>query len=93
MLDLFFLGLVLRSVSGAWHVCTDEGGEVKELTPEWFSNPAFLRNLNRLPLGTTQAGAAVGDVELPFWCSSPEDFIAQHAAALESDHVSAHLHE
>jgi len=81
------------SVSGSWHVCVDEGSEVKELTPEWYSTPSFLRNLNALPLGKTQTGEVVNDVELPYWCSSPEDFIAQHAAALESDHVSAHLHE
>ena len=30
---------------------------------------------------------------LPRWASSPEDFIHKHMQALESEHVSAHLHE
>ena len=52
----------------------------------------FLRNAANLPLGRRQNGVAVDDVALPPWAASPEDFIAQHAAALESPHVSRHLH-
>lgn len=33
-----------------------------------------------------------GDVVLPAWASSPEDFVRQHRMALESDHVSRNLH-
>ncbi|NXK69466.1 NBEL2 protein, partial [Sylvietta virens] len=35
----------------------------------------------------------VGDVVLPRWARSREDFIRQHRQALESEYVSAHLHE
>jgi hypothetical protein len=66
--------------------------DVKELIPEFFTNPEFLRNANGLPLGTMQRGHKLGDVELPPWASSPEDFIRKHRAALESDFVSQHLH-
>ena len=34
----------------------------------------------------------VNDVILPPWASSPEQFIALHRAALESEHVSNALH-
>lgn len=34
-----------------------------------------------------------GSVVLPPWAQSPVDFIHKHRKALESDHVSAHLHE
>jgi hypothetical protein len=32
-------------------------------------------------------------VELPPWAENPVDFIHKHQKALESEHVSAHLHE
>ena len=33
------------------------------------------------------------DVLLPPWASDATDFVAKHRAALESEYVSAHLHE
>lgn len=60
---------------------------------EWFMLPDFLRNLNNFSFGQQQCGNEVNDVELPPWASTPEDFIRIHRAALESDYVSAHLHE
>lgn len=35
----------------------------------------------------------VGDVQLPPWASSPAAFVQKNREALESEHVSAHLHE
>lgn len=32
-------------------------------------------------------------VKLPPWAETPVDFIHKHRMALESEHVSAHLHE
>lgn len=59
--------------------------EVKELTPEWYCNPAFLRNTNRLKLGTSQDGELICDVQLPPWAKgNPETFIDVMRAALES---------
>lgn len=34
-----------------------------------------------------------GSVKLPPWAENPVDFIHKHRMALESEHVSAHLHE
>lgn len=81
------------SLVGTWDSCLSDMSDVKELVPEFFCCPDFLRNDNQLPLGATQQGRALGDVRLPPWASSPEDFIRKHRAALESDHVSSHLHE
>jgi hypothetical protein len=44
--------------------------------------------------GRLQDGRGVGDVELPPWAKdSPDEFVRLHREALESDHVSEHLHE
>ena len=77
----------------AYHSCTHSTSDVKELLPEFFYLPDLLLNRNSLPLGTRQDGQQVGDVLLPPWANDATDFIAKHRAALESEHVSAHLHE
>lgn len=46
----------------------------------------------RFDLGHLQRGGPVDDVILPRWATSPEDFVFKHRRALESDHVSSHLH-
>ena len=56
------------------------------MTPEFYSNPAFLRNSNEFKLGTSQDGEVVGDVLLPPWAKgSPEKFVEVMRLALESD--------
>jgi len=90
----------------------------QELIPEFYTLPDFLRNDAQLPLGTMQAGNALGDAHLPPWAASAEGalqrraaprrppsaapptpgrcaragFVELHRAALESEHVSEHLH-
>jgi hypothetical protein len=81
------------SIPQAWEHNTTLLSEVKELTPEWFMLPDFLRNINKFDFGEMQNGLRVHDVELPPWASSPEEFIRINREALESDYVSQHLHE
>ena len=70
------------------------GSDVKELIPEFYYLPDFLVNSNRFNLGTMQSGKLLDDVELPPWAhGSAEEFVRLNRAALESDYVSAHLHE
>lgn len=51
--------------------------------------------LAEFDLGKLQGhgGERVDDVILPTWAKSAEDFIDKHMRALESEHVSAHLHQ
>ena len=67
--------------------------DVKELIPEFYYLPDFLRNDGNFQLGVRQDERQVGDVVLPPWASSAENFIAIHRRALESEHVSERLHE
>ncbi|XP_057195455.1 neurobeachin-like protein 2 isoform X2 [Triplophysa rosa] len=83
-----------HSVAAAWQARMESPADVKELIPEFFYFPEFLQNLNGFDLGCLQmSNEKVNNVVLPAWASSPEDFIRKHRKALESEHVSAHLHE
>lgn len=58
---------LFASVQQSWRLATEGLTEVKELTPEWFTSPAFLLNLSSYDFGTTQDGTTVSDVQLPPW--------------------------
>lgn len=83
------------SLEEMWHSCTHDITDVKELIPEFFYPNAhsFLTNHNNLSLGRRHNGDLVGDVQLPRWASSPEEFINIQREALESEHVSRNLHK
>ena len=73
------------SISQTWASCLKDMSDVKELVPEFFYLPDFLRNANDLGLGTTQRGHTLGDVGLPPWANgSADEFVRLHREALES---------
>uniref|UniRef100_A0A8C3Y0S7 Neurobeachin-like protein 2 n=1 Tax=Catharus ustulatus TaxID=91951 RepID=A0A8C3Y0S7_CATUS len=83
-----------HSIPATWQALMDNPNDVKELIPEFFYFPEFLENQNGFNLGQLQMSKeVVNDVLLPKWAHSPEDFIYKHRKALESEYVSAHLHE
>ncbi|OXB73991.1 UNVERIFIED_CONTAM: hypothetical protein H355_008850 [Colinus virginianus] len=83
-----------HSVPAAWQARMENPVDVKELIPEFFYFPEFLENQNGFDLGCLQmSNEKVSHVVLPRWARSREDFIYQHRKALESEYVSAHLHE
>ncbi|EGW06134.1 Neurobeachin-like protein 1 [Cricetulus griseus] len=83
-----------HSIPATWQALMDNTYDVKELIPEFFYFPEFLENQNEFNLGYLQVSKElVNDVILPRWAKSPEDFIYKHRKALESEYVSAHLHE
>jgi hypothetical protein len=73
----------------------DSPNDGKELIPEFFYLPEFLTNSNKFDLGKLQLNnQLLNDVLLPPWANnSSEEFIRIHRLALESEYVSAHLHE
>jgi hypothetical protein len=70
----------------------------KELIPEfYFGDGHFLTNLNSINLGLNHLDLPVSDVTLPPWIppsdpSPHHTFILKNREALESNHVSSHLH-
>eukprot|EP01126_Amoeba_proteus_P000445 TRINITY_DN10126_c0_g4_i2.p1 TRINITY_DN10126_c0_g4~~TRINITY_DN10126_c0_g4_i2.p1 ORF type:complete len:976 (-),score=197.01 TRINITY_DN10126_c0_g4_i2:134-3061(-) len=82
------------SIRSTWESVNRNSGDLKELIPEFFMFPgSFLLNSDGLNLGMKQDRTWVGDVQLPPWASSPEDFIQKHREALESEYVSQNLHD
>lgn len=84
---------MFRSMAETWDGVINGGADVKELIPEFYMDDGdFLRNVQRLDLGTTQDTQKVGDVTLPPWATDANDFLAKCRAALECDHVSNNIH-
>ncbi|OQV18754.1 Neurobeachin [Hypsibius exemplaris] len=81
------------SMAQAWKNCQRDTSDVKELIPEFFYLPEMLVNSNRFNFGKQDDGTLVGDVQLPPWATSPDDFVRLHRMALESEFVSCQLHE
>lgn len=83
------------SIEKAWNsAAIDNYADVRELIPEFFYLTEFLVNSNNFQLGELQTGEAVSDVILPPWAhNDPKIFIQKQKEALESEYVSAHLHE
>ena len=84
------------SVEKAWMSASkDNMTDVRELIPEFFYLPEFLTNSNGFNFGQRQgSGGGIDTVQLPPWAKGdPKIFIAKHREALESPHVSRHLHQ
>ncbi|KAL2492083.1 WD-40 repeat family protein/beige-related [Abeliophyllum distichum] len=84
---------MFSDIAATWNGVLEDMSDVKELVPELFYHPEVLTNINSIDFGTTQLGGKLDSVQLPPWAENPVDFIHKHRMALESEHVSAHLHE
>lgn len=84
------------SIEKAWASASrDNMTDVRELIPEFYYLPEFLLNSNEFDFGLRQGdGGAIDTVVLPPWAKGdPKIFIAKNREALESEHVSKHLHQ
>lgn len=84
------------SIEMAWSSASSGNmTDVRELIPEFYYLPEFLLNQNKYDFGIRQGdGGTIDTVELPPWAKGdPKIFIAKHREALESEHVSQHLHQ
>lgn len=83
------------SIAGAWKSASrDTGTDVRELIPEFFYLPDFLKNMNGYDFGERQGqGGRVDHVILPPWAKGdPKIFIQKNREALESPYVTQNLH-
>ncbi|NXL71966.1 NBEL2 protein, partial [Leptocoma aspasia] len=86
--EFFYFPEFLENQNGKRHHCHHRGSAAGSVSLIVLVLPAGF------DLGCLQiSNEKVGDVVLPRWARSREDFIHQHRKALESEYVSAHLHE
>jgi hypothetical protein len=82
---------LFSSVREAYRLCTTMHNDYRELIPEFFGAPEFLRNADGFDLGAVD-GRALSDVALPPWAGgSAADFVYLNRKALESEFVSKNL--
>nr|XP_057936358.1 neurobeachin-like isoform X2 [Doryrhamphus excisus] len=84
---------IFSSIAHSWRNCQRDTSDVKELIPELFYLPEMLGNTNGYHLGMREDRVMVGDVDLPAWAKTPEDFVRINRMALESEFVSCQLHQ
>ncbi|KAL5007985.1 hypothetical protein ScPMuIL_013566 [Solemya velum] len=82
-----------HSIATSWKLSSYQStSDVKELLPEFFFFPEFLRNSEGWNMGRRDDGDIVWDVKLPPWCKGdPRLFVLIYRQALESDHVTQNL--
>lgn len=67
--------------------------DVKECIPAFYYFPEMFPNLNRFDFGARQSGEVISDTALPPWAYNDSmEFVKRMRQALESDYVSAQLH-
>uniref|UniRef100_A0A182ML46 WD repeat-containing protein 55 homolog n=1 Tax=Anopheles culicifacies TaxID=139723 RepID=A0A182ML46_9DIPT len=88
---------MFNSVADAFNNCLNNMSDFKELIPEFFDTNQqgdFLVNSMKIDFGVRFDGTPVSNVALPPWAhNSPERFVRMLREALESDYVSARLHQ
>ncbi|EDV23671.1 uncharacterized protein TRIADDRAFT_26285, partial [Trichoplax adhaerens] len=84
-----------HSMATTWRLSSYESTtDVKELIPEFYYLPDFIKNFEGFDFGKRQTGEKVNDVCLPPWCeNNARLFILIHRQALESACVSRSINK
>ena len=84
---------LFSSLKISWNAVAVTGSAMMELIPEFYSE--WNKAKEWLTSSFSSGNSHVGDVSLPPWVPNgdPSEFVIRMRCALESAHVSAHLHE
>ena len=82
---------LFHSVESTWAGCLESSTNVKELIPEFFYLPEMFENANDYNLGCLEDGTKLGDVVLPPWADSPEEFVRIHRQVNQPSHSISFL--
>ena len=81
-------GRNFTSIPSTFESVTSKEHDYREMIPEFFFMPEILLNLNLYPIEPQ----GNGNVKLPNWAKTADEFIYLQRKALESDYVSNTLH-
>lgn len=82
---------MFHSVSEAWRNCTVNPSDVKELVPEFYTQPEMFVNRRKLQMGCRQGGEPLADVVLPPWAKgSPHLFVQTMVCDAEAVQAQTH---
>ncbi|KAG5490044.1 hypothetical protein JKF63_00163 [Porcisia hertigi] len=85
---------MFHSIQASFKAVMTSTQDVRELIPELYYLPELCLNVNRVDFGLRQDRSPMHDLQLPPWAhNDPFTFVYRMREALESAHVSAHLHE
>jgi factor associated with neutral sphingomyelinase activation len=85
---------IFHDINITWQNCQNVLADNKELIPEFYlGDGSFLNNSMNADLGTNHMQDKVNHVGLPDWANSNAQFVMKMRQALESNHVSQHLHK
>lgn len=85
---------MFNSVPDVYKNCLGNMSDFKELIPEFYDTQQggkFLINNMGINFGYRHDATKIGDVILPSWADSPQDFVSKLREALESEYVSKYL--
>lgn len=66
--------------------------DFKELIPEFYFFPEFLKNRNEYNLGLRQNKDIVNNVALPSWAFDEYEFVYRMRKCLECDQITRNMH-
>ncbi|CBZ26018.1 conserved hypothetical protein [Leishmania mexicana MHOM/GT/2001/U1103] len=85
---------MFHSMQATFRAVMTSTQDVRELIPELYYLPELCINENHVDFGRRQDRTTMDDLQLPPWAhNDPFTFVYRMREALESAHVSAHLHE
>lgn len=80
------------SVADSLKSLTQCSSDFKELIPEFYFFPEFLKNRNEYNLGLRQNKDMVNNVVLPSWAHDEYEFVYRMRKVLESQEVTRNIH-
>ncbi|CAJ1993540.1 neurobeachin/beige protein [Leishmania donovani] len=85
---------MFHSMQATFRAVMTSTQDVRELIPELYYLPELCINENHVDFGRRQDRTSMDDLQLPPWAhNDPFTFVYRMREALESAHVSAHLHK